>query len=136
MTLMSPIKILMTLLLFFVASVGVAGENDVMDGRTLQSLCADYQQAKSAGTLPDDSVKPYMKCAHFIQGVVETSVFYERMMYTVSGNHIFCFPKKTLSTPQAILVANEYLKKHPEKLDSRGVVLVMAAFLETYPCKK
>ena len=134
MTFITPIKILTMLLLFAAASVSVAGENDVMDGRTLQSLCADYQQANSAGTLPDDSVKPYMKCAHFIQGVVETSVFYERMMYTVSGNHIFCFPKKTLSTPQAILVTNEYLRKHPERLDSRGVVLIMAAFLEAYPC--
>jgi len=133
---MSPIKILTTLLLIALARVGVAGENDVMDGRTLQSLCADYQQANSAGILPDYSVKPYMKCAHFIQGVVEASVFYERMMYTVSGNHIFCFPKKTLSTPQAILVTNEYLKKHPEKIDFRGVILVMAAFLEAYPCNK
>jgi len=135
MTFMTPIKILTICLLYAVAGASVASEHDVMDGRTLQSLCVDYQQANSTGVLSHDSVKPYMKCAHFIQGVVETSVFYERMMYTVSGNHIFCFPKKTLSTPQAISVTNDYLRKHPEKLDSRGVVLVMAAFLETYPCK-
>ena len=121
------------------ASTGVASEMENsrdMDGRTLQLLCASYLAASFSGKLPGDSTKPFMRCRQYMQGIVEASTFYERMMYTVSGNHVVCFPKKRISTTQAISVTNEYLKKHPEKLDSRGVVLVMEAFYEAYSCNK
>ena len=136
MTPTSAINGLFGLLLLTLTSLSFAGEEKVMDGRMLQSLCSDYQQATLKGKLHEDSNLPFLRCFHYMQGVVESSVFYERMMHTVSGNHMFCFPKRTISTTQAILVTNEYIKRHPEKLDSRGVVLVMAAFLEAYSCNK
>jgi hypothetical protein len=136
MTPTTNISGLIALFLTTLTSVSFAGEEIVMDGKELQSLCSDYQEATLKGKLPKDSNLPFMRCAHYMQGVVEASVFYERMMYTVSGNHMFCFPKRTISTTQAILVTNEYIKRHPEKLDTRGVVLVMTAFLEAYSCSK
>ena len=107
-----------------------------MNGRTLQLLCASYKETSSNETLPKDSAMSSNRCVQYMQGIVEASVFYERMMYTVSGNHVVCFPRKRISTSEAILVTNKYLKKHPDKLDSRGVVLVMAALFDAYPCNK
>lgn len=107
-----------------------------MNGRTLQLLCAGYKESSPKEILSKDNAMSSTQCIQYMQGIVEASVFYERMMYTVSGNHVVCFPRKRISTGQAILVTNEYLRKHPEKLDSRGVVLVMAALYEAYPCNK
>lgn len=134
MALIKPVNICVLILLLAWTSTGFAEEKMYMDGRTLKSLCADYQQATLEGKLSKDSIQPFMRCLHYMQGIVEVSIFYERMMFTVSGNRLICFPRKTISTDQAILLTNEYLRRHPDKLDSRGIVLVMAALREAYPC--
>ncbi len=136
MTLTQSLKITATFILLVYASISFAGEMDHMNGRTLQLLCASYKETSSNETLPKDSAMSSNRCVQYMQGIVEASVFYERMMYTVSGNHVVCFPRKRISTSEAILVTNKYLKKHPDKLDSRGVVLVMAALFDAYPCNK
>ena len=137
MKLNKSIIVLVTLWLLAYTGACFSGENNNhISGKELQSLCSGYQEPKIEGRLPKESVTSHIRCAHYMKGVVETSEFYERMMYTVSGNHIFCFPRKKISTNQAILLSNDYIKRHPEKLDSRGVILVMEAFLETYSCKK
>lgn len=135
MILIKPINFL-AIIMVVIAGTSFAEEKMYMDGRTLQSLCADYQQATLEGKLSKDSVQPFMRCLHYMQGIVEAGIFYERMMYTVSGNRLICFPRKNISTDQAILLTNEYFKRHPEKLDSRAVVLVMAALREAYPCNR
>ena len=115
---------------------GSQTEKENMDGRMLQLLCGDYLGASVTENLLKENPKTFKKCEHYMQGLVEASVFYERMMYTVTRNHLFCFPNKEISARQAILVTNEYLKKYPEKLDSRGVILVMESFFDTYTCGK
>jgi hypothetical protein len=132
----SSYSVLIALLFLFCASVVFAEDEMVMDGKTLKSLCAEYQETTLEGKVSKDSIQPFMRCLHYMQGVVNTSIFYERMMYTVSGNRLICFPRKTVSTDQAILLTNEYLRTHPEKLESQAVVLVMAALREAYPCNK
>lgn len=129
-------NITVVLLLFFFPGMSFASDHDQMDGKTLKTLCSAYQKASLEGKLDKDSGLPYMRCEHYMQGIVEASIFYERMMNTITGNHIFCFPKRIISTTQAILVTNEYIKKHPEKLESNGVILVMEAFFEAYSCNK
>lgn len=136
MTLIKPINIWVIVILLTSASTSFAEEKMYMDGRTLKSLCSDYQEATLEGKLSKDSIQPFMRCLHYMQGIVEVSIFYERMMYTVSGNRLICFPRKTISTDQAILLTNQYLKTNPDKLDSRGIVLVMAALREAYPCNR
>lgn len=136
MTLTKPIKVMAVLLLFTGTNVSFADEKDDMDGRTLQSLCSQYLEATLKGKISEDNTEPYMRCANYMQGVAETATFYERIMYTVSGNHVFCFPKRYISPTEVILVTNQYIKKNPDKIDSKGVVLVMAAFFEAYSCSK
>lgn len=128
------INLLIVLLLLVYAGISFSEEEIYIDGKTLKALCSSYQQATLEGKISENSIQPYMRCLHYMQGIVEVSMFYERMMYTVSGNRLICLPRKKISTDQAILLTIEYLKRHPEKLDSRGVVLVMAALREAYPC--
>lgn len=127
-------SMLIALLSLIGASVVFAEDKMYMNGKTLKTLCSDYQQATLEGKISENSTRPFMRCLHYMQGITEASTFYERMMYTVSGNRLICFPRKKISTDQVILVTNEYLKTHPEKLDSQAVVLVMAALREAYPC--
>jgi len=127
-------KVWAALFLLFYAGIASAEERMSMDGRTLKALCSEYEEATLEKKLSKDSTQPFMRCLHYVQGVVETTTFYERMMFTVSGNHLICIPRKAVSTGQVILLTNEYLKTHPDKLDSQGIVLIMAALREAYPC--
>ena len=137
MTQTNTIKVWVILLLLVVStSVCYAGEKDGMDGRTLQAFCADYLDASLKGKLSDDNQAPFMRCAHYMQGIADAINFYERMSFTVSGDRLLCFPKRLITMEEAILVTHEYLKRHPEKLDSQAVVLIMAAFFEAYPCSR
>lgn len=124
------------LFLLVYAGNAFSEENMYMDGRTLKNLCTEYGEAKLEQKLSVDSTQPFMRCLHYVQGVFETTIFYERMMYTISGNHLICIPRKAVTTDQVILLTNEYLKTHPEKLDSQGIVSIMAALRESYPCNR
>lgn len=133
---MNPVNLLMAFLLLVIASLCSAEDKMYMDGRTLKALCSDYQKASLEEMISEESTKPFMRCFHYMAGIMDSAIFYERMMRTVSGSRLICFPRKKISTDQAILVTNEYLTAHPDKLESQAVVLIMAALRETYPCNK
>jgi len=134
--LINPVTILTALLLLVATGICSAEDDKYMDGRTLKALCSDYQEASLAEKISEDSTKPYMRCFHYVDGFMDSAMFYERMMRTVSGSKLICMPRAKISTDRAILLTNGYLTAHPNNLDSQAVVLIMAALREAYPCDK
>ena len=57
------------------------------------------------------------------------------IMYPASGERMFCGPRN-LNVAQASDVVFRYLRRNPEKQHESGSVLVMSAFVETFPCEK
>ena len=77
MRLMQSIKGMVIFWWLVHASVSVAVDPErqgEMDGKTLQSVCSDYLAASITQKLPKDSAKRYMRCAQYMQGIVEASI--------------------------------------------------------------
>jgi hypothetical protein len=134
--LIKPASVLIALLLLVTTTLCFAEDDKYMDGRTLKALCSDYQEASLAEKISEDSTKPYMRCYHYMDGIMDSAMFYERMMRTVSGSRLICMPRTKISTDRAILLTNSYLTAHQDKLDSQAIILIIAALREAYPCNK
>ncbi len=73
-------------------------------------------------------------CMGIVEGVGSTMVLLASGEDALDHKYRVCFPERGINTPQAVSVVVNYLVAHPKDLHHIDVMLVMAAFLDAYPC--
>ena len=104
---------------------------DFVDGVTLMAWAEEYRRIRegTADTLSHIYVRRFQV---YVMGVHDAHV---GILYPASGERMFCGPRN-LTVPQASEVVFRFLQKNPERSRDSGSVLVMSAFVETFPCRK
>ncbi|UCH47218.1 MAG: hypothetical protein JSU95_14120 [Betaproteobacteria bacterium] len=104
---------------------------DFVDGETLMQWADEYRRIRegTADTLSHVYVRRFQV---YVMGVHDAHV---GIFYPTSGELMFCGPRN-LSVAQASEVVFRFLQRNPERRRDAGSVLVMSAFVETFPCEK
>lgn len=94
-------------------------------GQALLRLCdakdpGDADNVARALWLVDDA-----NCSAYIEGVADT----------LSGTGRTC-PPQGVTLGQNVAIAVKYLKEHPARLHEHRTVLLAAALMEAFPCRK
>ena len=74
-------------------------------------------------------------CIGIVEGVGSTTALLVSGDDSIDHTYRVCFPEDGITTPQAVRVVVNYLVNHPKELHHMDVMLVMAAFLDAYPCE-
>jgi hypothetical protein len=125
-------KLVMLVLLIFLLSYNYTWAFD--DGNTLLEDCSLVLNFKGLNE-GDFNTNMYIKtasCAGFMQGITQTI----RLFRILNLKTLSCIPKNGIRNYQAARIVVNYLKKHPEKLHSDGVLLAHLAFMDAFPCQK
>ena len=97
------------------------------DGNKLLEQCISVERFLDSKTVGDQLHIGI--CMGLVQGVRNT------MLYMGNEGEIkACFPEKGIDNGQATRIVVNYLKKNPALLHEDEVLLIMAAFIEAYPC--
>ena len=104
---------------------------DFVDGVTLMAWAEEYRRIRegTADTLSHIYVRRFQV---YVMGVHDAHV---GILYPASGERMFCGPRN-LTVPQASEVVFRFLRNNPERSRDSGSVLVMTAFVETFPCRQ
>ena len=104
---------------------------DFVDGVTLMAWAEEYRRIRegTADTLSHIYVRRFQV---YVMGVHDAHV---GIYYPASGERMFCGPRN-LTVPQASDVVFRFLQKNPERSHDPASVLVMTAFVETFPCRQ
>lgn len=104
---------------------------DFVDGETLMEWADEYRRIREgiADTLSHIYARRFQV---YVMGVHDAHV---GIFYPTSGEMMYCGPKN-LTAAQASEVVFRFLQKNPERRHDSGSVLVMTAFVETFPCRE
>ncbi len=101
-----------------------------MDGNALAYQCQEAEKFLANGKMSD---RFYIgNCFGIVTGILQA-------MYVLQSDDpkaVFkaCFPKEGLQTKQAVGVVMNYLRNNRDLLNENAYVLVIAAFVKSYPC--
>jgi hypothetical protein len=70
-------------------------------------------------------------CLGLMQGINHLNLAYQGLL---GKEALYCVPPNLNNGPTAQIVV-KYLKEHPERLHEEGIILVVAALKEAFPCK-
>lgn len=120
------------LLFFLVAPANTQNdaeqENIGSSGNRFLEVCSVVD--KHSGDLSANESLELMHCIGYVQGIVDTMMFYDDMHF---GPHVFCPPKVTMA--QAIRVTRKYVSEHPEEANDKTMDLTWRAFVKAFPCR-
>ena len=104
---------------------------DFVDGETLMEWADEYRRIRegTADTLSHIYARRFQV---YVMGVHDAHV---GIYYPTSGELMFCGPRN-LTVAQASDVVFRFLQKNPNRSHDSGSVLVMTAFVETFPCRE
>lgn len=118
--------------IFLLLAFFVAPQPAGADGNKLLKACsAGIKVINKDKGLPSTEYVDSAFCAGLIQGVTDTN----RMYRKAGKSPFFCMPGDVVNKGQAIRTVVNYLRAHPEKLESHETVLVIEALSEAFPCK-
>ena len=126
-------KIRLCLLMFILC--GMSSSALANDGNNLLENCkaAVYFINEGQFEKDGDQIKAGL-CMGIVEGVGSTMVLFASGEDALDHKYRVCFPEHGINTPQAVSVVVNYLVNHPKDLHHMDVMLVMAAFLDAYPC--
>jgi hypothetical protein len=107
---------------------------NVNDGDALQRECSTALRA--ADNNPEADRDPVERGSDMGQclGLV-TGVWHTHMMMVDEFDSLSAFcPTASISAGEMAGIVNRYLQTHPGELDQWDTVLILRAFIETYPC--
>lgn len=111
---------------------------NVNDGHALLRECgAALEKAAERAARPDepdveDAGFDIGQCLGLVSGVWHTHML---MVDEFGGDVAFC-PSREISTGQMARIVNAYLEENPDELSNWDTVLIMRAFMASYPCTR
>lgn len=121
-------RIVIILVLTLPATFVHADDHTRFDGNTLLRHCQPLIEALDGrATQPDNWRATW--CAGYIRGVFESLIWAESNRITSQQ----CIPKG-VSIEQVTRVVVKYLQDHPANLHEHGLLLVINALADAFPC--
>jgi len=106
------------------------------DGNDLLKSCKAAEYFLNEGKFRKDGDQIAVGfCMGIVEGVGSTMALLVSGEDALDHTYSVCFPEYGINTPQAVRVVVNYLVNHPKDLHHMDVMLVMAAFLDAYPCE-
>ena len=125
------------LLVYGLGSVEILAQGptpNVNDGDALQRECSTALRAADnnpeADRDPVELGSDMGQCLGLVTGVWHTHMM---MVDEFDSLSAFC-PTASISAGEMAGIVNRYLQTHPGELDQWDTVLILRAFIETYPC--
>ena len=107
------------------AALDAADNEPITDSDTLSRL--DATALEDAGQRGSDMGQ----CLGLVIGVWHTHML---LVDGFESREAFC-PPATISAGQMARIVHKYLQEHPVKLHNWDTVLILDAFIDTYPCR-
>ena len=108
-----------------------ASDSSTFDGNTLLRQCQRVVDALDGRNVDFASISGNW-CVGYVRGVFESLIWTAQYSETQTDPRV-CFPKG-VSVEQATRVVVKYLHDHPAALHEHGLLLVVGAFADAFPC--
>jgi hypothetical protein len=101
-------------------------------GEGLLQRCTTAEQHLDGETMTREQEVEATSCIAYIGGVADTINVYPPKD---KGKQLVCFPKGGFRGAQLVRVVVKWMRDHPEALNEPRLVMVLAAFHASWPCK-
>ena len=127
--------IVLCALLFFLLSPRDSQALSHVTGSLLLSDCkAALKFSEVSPKMPEDEILAGVTCQSYVQGVLDTSMFWKVVDRKVEApTPHFCIPE-TFTVEQGIRILIRYLEQNPKDLSDNGFLCLNVALRAAYPC--
>jgi len=112
-------------------TVSAFSANENYDGNEFLSKCSSAVKLLDNEKLSNSEMQDAEWCLGYVEGIADGI---EIVSETSKSARLYCMAED-VTTGQGVRVFVKWLRDHPEKLHNSGRILVVASFVNAFPCK-